>query len=178
MKQACWHGLGPHENYPDRCSSAWVSQHRLPVEKLSTPYVVPSENGHRCGVRWLSLEDEAGCGLWVGGSGLFGFSAGRSSLAALEAAEHTNVLEPLEGKELHLHLDHKMAGVAPSVRLESRSKSRSSSVNPRRGARRWFHASPNRLKPSHTVSHRLTPFHPVYAPMAFAVAVGRRHKLE
>ena len=32
-------------------------------------------------------------------------------MSELEAASHTNELEPLDGKEVHLHLDHRMAGV-------------------------------------------------------------------
>ena len=60
-QSATWYGLGPHENYPDRRSSAHLGQWRLPVEAMHTPYVVPSENGGRGGVRWVAVtqgEDE------------------------------------------------------------------------------------------------------------------------
>ena len=60
LQRVDWLGLGPHENYPDRKSSAAVGRWHAPsVADMHTPYVVPSENGTRGGVRWLALREPA-----------------------------------------------------------------------------------------------------------------------
>jgi hypothetical protein len=63
---ACtWFGRGPHENYDDRKEGARIGVHTLPADAMHTPYIVPSENGLRCDVHWLSMRDEvppAPCG--------------------------------------------------------------------------------------------------------------------
>jgi beta-galactosidase len=50
-----WFGRGPHENYPDRKSSAmlgvWAGNPDLP------PYLVPQEFGLRTDTRWLECSD-------------------------------------------------------------------------------------------------------------------------
>lgn len=50
-----WLGLGPHENYLDRKSSAFLGRYSATVDELHVPYIVPSENGARSEARWLSL---------------------------------------------------------------------------------------------------------------------------
>ncbi|MEZ5258630.1 MAG: glycoside hydrolase family 2 TIM barrel-domain containing protein [Ilumatobacteraceae bacterium] len=52
-----WCGRGPHENYPDRQSSATVGVWDQPLDEL--PYVVPQEFGLRTDCRWLELVDRA-----------------------------------------------------------------------------------------------------------------------
>ncbi len=46
-----WMGLGPHEAYDDRKSSAFLGVFRSKVDDLHTPYVVPQENGRRADPR-------------------------------------------------------------------------------------------------------------------------------
>jgi beta-galactosidase len=43
-----WLGYGPHENYPDRRSSACFARWQQPLAAMSTPYIFPTENGLRC----------------------------------------------------------------------------------------------------------------------------------
>lgn len=50
-----WFGRGPHENYPDRKSSAVVGTHASTVSEQFTPYIRPGECGARSDVRWLEL---------------------------------------------------------------------------------------------------------------------------
>ncbi len=52
-----WYGRGPHENYPDRRSSAMLGIWRQPVDQL--PYLVPQEYGLRTDTRWFELIDPA-----------------------------------------------------------------------------------------------------------------------
>ena len=48
-----WYGRGPHENYPDRKSSAIVGIHNGNLDEL--PYIVPQEFGLRMDCRWIEL---------------------------------------------------------------------------------------------------------------------------
>jgi beta-galactosidase len=47
---------GPHENYVDRKASALLRLFSSSISDLHTPYIVPSENGGREGLRWLVLQ--------------------------------------------------------------------------------------------------------------------------
>ena len=92
--EAHWYGCGPHESYPDRCASAHVGVHRATADELSTPYIYPSECGHRTGTRWLGLRTRTAA-LWVGSATKFGFSALRHSTRALAAAAvHLHLQDP------------------------------------------------------------------------------------
>ena len=51
-------GRGPHENYPDRNSSAMFGVWEQEVD--APPYLVPQEFGLRTDIRWLELVDGAG----------------------------------------------------------------------------------------------------------------------
>lgn len=53
--ECVWMGNGPHENYSDRCASSINAVHRAPAHTLQVPYIRPSENGARGGVKWLQL---------------------------------------------------------------------------------------------------------------------------
>eukprot|EP00300_Choanocystis_sp_HF-7_P030931 c39948_g1_i1.p1 GENE.c39948_g1_i1~~c39948_g1_i1.p1 ORF type:complete len:660 (+),score=140.53 c39948_g1_i1:403-2382(+) len=43
-----WCGLGPHENYSDRCSSSFWGVYKSSVDSMHVPYIAPGENGARC----------------------------------------------------------------------------------------------------------------------------------
>lgn len=70
-----WFGRGPHENYPDRKSSAAVGRYRSTVAEQYHDYSRPQETGGKADVRWFALRDGAGHGLAIAGEGLLGFSA-------------------------------------------------------------------------------------------------------
>lgn len=70
-----WFGRGPHENYCDRNSSAFVDLYQSKVEDQYFPYIRPQENGYKTDSRWLTLTDETGNGLLISGAPLFSFSA-------------------------------------------------------------------------------------------------------
>lgn len=68
FKQVEWYGRGPHENYIDRKSSAYVDVYRGTVQAQYTPYVFPQENGNKTDVRWLGLTNERGRGFLIRGT--------------------------------------------------------------------------------------------------------------
>jgi len=70
-----WLGRGPHENYVDRKSSAYVGLYASTVADQYTPYIRPSENGYKTDTRWLTLTDDNGTGILVSGNPLFCFSS-------------------------------------------------------------------------------------------------------
>ena len=95
-EEVTWFGRGPHENYPDRLTSADVGRWTQPVKAMHTDYIFPSENGLRCDVTALMLSD-------VQLTGRFNFSVGQYSQEQLNAAQHTCDLVKEAG--LHVNVD-------------------------------------------------------------------------
>lgn len=97
-----WQGLGPFENYPDRCEGALYGLHKEPVDALHTPYIFPSDNGLRSHCHSLSTGH-----LTV--SGDFHFAVSRFSQHQLAQAKHTNELQ--DSGYLYVFIDHAHMGV-------------------------------------------------------------------
>lgn len=116
-----WLGLGPHENYPDRLSSACFDRWELPLEAMYTPYVFPSENGLRCGTRQLCY----GAHQWRGD---FQFNISRYSQRQLMETSHRHLLQAEAGTWLNLDGYHMGVGgddswspsVSPEFQLSAR----------------------------------------------------------
>jgi beta-galactosidase len=70
-----WYGRGPHENYSDRKSSAFVGLYESSVADQYVPYVRPQENGYKTDTRWLAITDREGKGLRFEGMPVFCFEA-------------------------------------------------------------------------------------------------------
>lgn len=90
-----WLGLGPHENYPDRLTSACFDRWDRPLEEMYTPYVFPSENGLRCETRELCY----GSHRWQGN---FQFNISRYSQKQLMETSHRHLLQPETGTWLNI----------------------------------------------------------------------------
>jgi beta-galactosidase len=69
------YGRGPHENYADRKTSAYVGLYESTVSDQYTPYIRPQENGYKTDTRWLTLTDDAGAGLMISGDPFICFAA-------------------------------------------------------------------------------------------------------
>lgn len=98
-----WLGLGPHENYPDRCHAAQFSRWSRPLADLYTPYVFPSENGLRGGTKELTFGA-------ITITGEFHFSLNRYSLEQLRTTRHRHQLREEEGCWLSLDGYHMGVG--------------------------------------------------------------------
>jgi len=70
-----WFGRGPHENYVDRKTSAFVNLYESTVADQYVPYIRPQENGYKTETRWLTLTDDAGNGLLIQGMPVICFAA-------------------------------------------------------------------------------------------------------
>ncbi len=65
LLQAQWYGRGPHENYVDRKSSAYLGVYESLVKDLYFAYARPQENGYRTDNRWVKLTDNKGVGIEI-----------------------------------------------------------------------------------------------------------------
>ncbi|NOX89190.1 MAG: DUF4981 domain-containing protein, partial [Calditrichaeota bacterium] len=111
--RARWFGRGPHENYWDRKTGAYLGDYSVPVKDLFFPYVSPQETGYRTDTRWLALTNKEGRGILFIGNPTFGFSALRYSMEELErkfrGEKHLNQIN--EGDFVEVMIDYKQMGV-------------------------------------------------------------------
>jgi len=108
LERVSWFGRGPGEAYPDTGLAALTGRFTSTVDELQTPYVVPQENGHRAGARWLELSGPGTPGLRVEGAPTTGFTARRWTSEHLAAARHDAELVP--GPDVVLTLDAAVHG--------------------------------------------------------------------
>jgi len=107
-------GRGPHENYIDRKSGAFVGFYEGKVADQYFKYVRPQENGYKTDVRWFELKNENGVGFRVSGTGLIGFSALHNPVEDFdqvthEDLKHTNDIVKKDG--VFVNADLQMMGV-------------------------------------------------------------------
>ena len=113
-------GKGPYETYPDRKSSAIVQVYNHILDELHTPYIVPGENGGRCDVRWLDLQNDRGIGVHFEATHVpetprfhrphfKTITASPYSQKQLGSTSHNHLL--VDEKKVWLHMDHAHMGV-------------------------------------------------------------------
>ncbi len=109
--QFAWYGRGPHETYQDRYTGARIAQHRGSVAGQYVPYVLPQENGNKTDVRWLTLTNQEGIGIFASHEAdqYLNTSAHLYDLNAFDQATHTP--EVKETDQVTLHLDHQQMGL-------------------------------------------------------------------
>ena len=108
-----WYGRGPHENYCDRRSSAFVGRYESSVRGQYVPYISPQENGYKTDVRWVALRNEEGRGLLVAGLDLISMSALRFAIEDL-TQKSRGTMHTIDLKErdfVELNIDLKLMGV-------------------------------------------------------------------
>ena len=83
-------GMGPWENYSDRCSAALLGRYRQRVEdQYHYGYVRAQESGTHTGMRWMNILDESGTGLKLWSATPFSASALPFSLEDLDTRVHS-----------------------------------------------------------------------------------------
>ena len=109
-KRITWSGKGPHENYVDRCASCISAVHSSKIDNLFVPYIVPSENGSRSGVRWLHVD---GADIVICGEKPFSFSVSPYELETVSLVENASSLRSLDSRNSNyiLNIDSYMMGV-------------------------------------------------------------------
>lgn len=114
FQQLSWYGRGPHENYWDRNSSAFVGLYESTISNQYFPYIRPQENGYKTDTRWLAVTDTTGKGVMIIAEDLLSFSALQYSQEDLDQGSkqnyrHTNDLIP--NVFVSVHIDYKQTGV-------------------------------------------------------------------
>ena len=104
-----WFGRGPFETYPDRKTGAKIGRYRTTVEEDYVPYIIPQDYGNKTDVRWLSVTDDSGAGLYITGDQLFQASAHPFRTDHLTRAQYTFQLR--QDNTVTLNLDHAVSGV-------------------------------------------------------------------
>jgi beta-galactosidase len=113
LNQVQWLGRGPHENYPDRKSSAYVGIWKSTVSELGVPYPRPQENGTRTDVSRLLLTNKQGRGVCIETLNQpFAFNASNFTPTDLATCSHNDLLVPR--KEIVLNIDAVVMGLGNS----------------------------------------------------------------
>ncbi|MBV6647956.1 MAG: DUF4981 domain-containing protein, partial [Cyclobacteriaceae bacterium] len=113
--QVEYYGRGPHENYQDRYTSAFIGKYKSNVDDLEFAYERPQENGYRTGIRWLSFADDGDKKITILlQDENFSFSALRYTIADLDEGlekrnRHHNDLKPRE--LININIDLAQMGV-------------------------------------------------------------------
>jgi beta-galactosidase len=120
LEQIQYFGRGPHENYPDRKSSAQYGVWSTTPSEMGYNYIVPSENGSRSDCRWVSFRTrrcDAGLLVVAEGKDSFGCSALHHTAMEQEHATHTHNLDVRQDGHhpIHVNIDHQLMGVGGDV---------------------------------------------------------------
>ncbi|WP_026889256.1 glycoside hydrolase family 2 TIM barrel-domain containing protein [Clostridium beijerinckii] len=105
-----WYGMGPEENYIDRCEGSKLGIYdSTPIDNLSR-YLVPQECGNRTRTRWLVVKNDKNEGLkFTYGKAPFEFSVLPYSNMELENALHIEELPSVNFT--HVNIIGKQMGV-------------------------------------------------------------------
>lgn len=109
FQQVEYYGRGPGENYPDSQQANVIDRYCQPVSELFENYPFPQDNGNRQHVRWLSLLDKQGQGLFIQPLKPIHFSLWPYSAQTIQQAQHINELVPAD--YLTLNLDYQILGL-------------------------------------------------------------------
>jgi beta-galactosidase len=114
-KNLTYYGRGPWENYSDRNTAAFIGLYHSSVQEQATlNYIRPQENGYKTDVRWLSLTNNDGVGLYIQGIQPICFSALNNRTEDLDPGltkkqQHPTDIKPRS--EVYLQIDWKQRGV-------------------------------------------------------------------
>ena len=110
-----WFGRGPHENYSDRWTSAFVGRYKGSVWEQYFPYDRPQENGNKIEVRWMSLTDMERNGLKAVGEPYISTSAylfPTEDLSEVDLKKHQRHMSDIQPKDMVTwNIDWKQMGV-------------------------------------------------------------------
>ncbi|MFU2315176.1 beta-galactosidase subunit alpha [Rahnella sp. PCH160] len=107
--QVEYYGRGPGENYPDSRQANLIGHYQQSAASLFENYPMPQDNGNRQDVRWLSLRDKTGNGIFIQPRQPLNFSLWPYSSQRLQQAQHIDELTP--DSCLTLNLDHQIMGL-------------------------------------------------------------------
>jgi beta-galactosidase len=114
-EEMTWYGRGPHENYPDRKSSALLGIYSSKVWDQYHPYVRAQETANHCDVRWTTLLDTKGYGIRIAGDEPLCVSAWNFPQKDIEyvpsKVQHRHGGSIIKKPLVWLNIDHRVMGV-------------------------------------------------------------------
>ena len=108
-----YYGRGPHENYCDRNTSAFVGLYADSVKNQFFNYARPQENGYKTDARWLKVFNENSAVI-IGSDKLFSFSTldvPTSELDQLTKYNYQHINDVNHTNTTFVHIDMKQMGV-------------------------------------------------------------------
>ncbi|MEI6602422.1 MAG: glycoside hydrolase family 2 TIM barrel-domain containing protein [Clostridia bacterium] len=109
FEQFAYFGMGPHENYVDKCRSAKLGLYRSTVDAQHVDYVNPQENGNHTRVEWATVTNLLGFGLKFTGAPTFEASVHHYTAEELQAATHAYLVPYRE--ETVVNIDFMVGGM-------------------------------------------------------------------
>jgi beta-galactosidase len=109
-----WYGRGPHENYCDRKTSAFIDLYQSNIHNQFYPYSRPQETGYKTDVDWVSITNRGSYGLLFAASDNMGYSALPYSTEEIDCITKKNYRHPADLRKdriTHLHIDKMQMGV-------------------------------------------------------------------
>jgi beta-galactosidase len=110
-----YYGRGPWENYSDRNTTSFVGLYKdLVKNQYAWNYIRPQEGGYKTDVRWLSLLNNTGKGLYVEGLQPICFSAINNTTEDLDPGLSKKQQHPTDIKprnNVFLNIDLRQRGV-------------------------------------------------------------------
>jgi beta-galactosidase len=108
-----WYGRGPHENYPDRKSSATTGLWSSTVTAQAEQYPRPQETGNREEVSYLSLTDKRNSGISISATDKT-FSASAIHFGVNDLANEAHECNLTPRPEIILSMDAALMGLGNS----------------------------------------------------------------
>lgn len=106
MENIKYYGHGPHENYPDRKTSAFVGLYETSAKGMEAEHYVRSQSmGNREAIRWFTIADSNNQGLKVSSKDQLSFTALHFTDNDLWQAKHNFNLDEIRKPEVYLNLD-------------------------------------------------------------------------
>lgn len=91
-----WYGMGPEENYIDRCHGAHLGIFEKSVTDNVSRYAKPQESGNHIGVRWAKIKDKNNFGIeFAAADGPFELGVSPYTAFELQNALHHYELPPV-----------------------------------------------------------------------------------
>lgn len=106
LEQVEWYGRGPHENYADRQTSAFLGIYQNTVTGMKEDYVHSESMGNRGDIRWITLTDKDNRGIRIVSESQLAFSALHATEGDLcTTISHTHDFDRIRRAETILSLD-------------------------------------------------------------------------
>lgn len=109
-----WYGRGPHENYCDRNTSAFIDLYQSNVNNQFYAYSRPQESGNKSETDWFCVSDRSSYGVVFAASETLEFSALPFSTNEIDCITKMNYRHPSDLRKTgmtYIHIDKKQMGI-------------------------------------------------------------------